>query len=189
MKASFTSIVFSLSLSMGAIAFAQDVTPLQGKPNLPPSDAITAAATAIAKQRQIQNRLDFLLAPIKSQDDLVRYLATTPKAQSPLEWLSPGAKQRLLASLFFNENGLVSYDYADLVNELSASQAYQVLGLFGAQRTMGALKGIRVSNEADRLVTPPVISQREMEDDHEGFRCVGPHNCSSYPDMICMTGC
>lgn len=192
MSKSLTSaILFCLSLSIGSVAIAEDTGPLQSTENSAHSDAMSLTTAALAKQRQMQNRLDFLLAPIKSRDDLAQYLATTPKAQSPLELLSPGAKQRLLASLFFNENGLVSYDYTDLVNELSASQIYRVLGLFGVQRTTGLLKDIRVSSEADRLIVPLKIFHTDpgMEGDHGGYRCVGAHNCIEHRGMICMMGC
>lgn len=117
-----------------------------------------------------QHQLDFIAAPIKSSNDLQSYLTLMPKALSPIEKLSPGAKRRFLASLVFNENGLVGYDYSDLAAELPASDVYRVMGLFGAQRTVRLLKGLRTEGESDRFVTDvPVIG---IEDEgKKGSEC------------------
>ncbi|MBT2116382.1 hypothetical protein KK141_14105 [Dyella sp. LX-66] len=132
-------------------------------------------------------RLDVLGAPIRSASDLRIYLSTTPGELSPLEKLSPGAKQRFLASLFFNESGLVSYDYSDLARELAASDIYRIMSLFGAQRTVPLMKGLRIQTVMDELsVTQPRL---QMIDDHEAYRCIGGHNCVHTPGMICMSGC
>jgi hypothetical protein len=140
-------------------------------------------ATTVARQHQ----LDFIAAPIKSSSDLQAHLAMMPKALSPIEKLSPGAKRRFLAGLVFNENGLVSYDYSDLAAELPASDVYRVMSLFGAQRTVPLIKGLRTEGGADKLVTDIPVSG--MEDDHESYQCIGGHNCKYSPGMICMSGC
>ena len=132
-------------------------------------------------------RLDVLGASVRSASDLRIYLATTPRDLSPLEKLSPGAKRRFLASLFFNENGLVSYDYSDLAKELSASDIYRVLSLFGAQRTVPLIRGLRIETATDEL--PALQPYRRVIDDHEAYRCIGGHSCIHNPGMICMTGC
>lgn len=132
-------------------------------------------------------RLDVLGASIRSRSDLRIYLSATPRDLSPLEKLSPGAKRRFLASLFFNENGLVSYDYSDLARELVASDIYRLLSLFGAQRTVPLIKELRIETVMDELsVMQPYM---RMIDDHEAYRCIGGHNCIHSPGMICMTGC
>ncbi|HYC88278.1 MAG TPA: hypothetical protein VEO54_03635 [Thermoanaerobaculia bacterium] len=52
--------------------------------------------------------LAYLLAPIKTKEDLDRYLTglrQNPEAQSPLNALSPAARDRFLNSLVFVESG------------------------------------------------------------------------------------
>ncbi|WP_130617441.1 hypothetical protein [Dyella amyloliquefaciens] len=133
-----------------------------------------------------QHQLDFIAAPIKSSSDLQSYLTLMPKALSPIEKLSPGAKRRFLASLVFNENGLVGYDYSDITAELPASDVYRLMSLFGAQRTVHLIDGLRVEGESDKVVEE--TSDMPMAD-HKDFRCVGGHNCAHYTSMICMSGC
>ncbi|MFC4525096.1 hypothetical protein ISN76_02505 [Dyella halodurans] len=148
----------------------------QGKPR---NDA---ASTVALRQRQ----LDFMAAPIKSAKDLQAYLAKMPKALSPIEKLSPGAKKRFLDGLVFNENGLVGYDYSDLAAELPASDVYRLMSLFGAQRTVPLISGLKVLGEQDALL---IMYPDLGEDDHGDYRCIGGHNCVRTTGMICMTGC
>src|SRR5678816_3882223 len=61
---------------------------------------------------------------IKSAADLEVYLQTA--VNSPLDRLSPAAKQRFISSLTFTKYGLASYDHSDL-NALSPTDAAQIL--------------------------------------------------------------
>lgn len=138
-----------------------------------------------AEQARLRS-IDFEMAPIKSQADLAAYLRSAGR-NSPLMALSPGARDRFIASLAFNENGLVGYNHEELGRELTASQAYRLLALFGAQRTTH-LVGARIESDADRVVAAkPIVPQ--LMSDHDGFRCLGAHNCFETPLFICMTGC
>jgi hypothetical protein len=167
--------------------FAYSVAAAQVPPFISTGSAQTQprndAETTVALR---QHQLDFIAAPIKSASDLQAYLALMPKALSPLEKLSPGAKKRFLNGLVFNENGLVGYDYSDLAAELPASDVYRLMSLFGAQRTVRLIGGLRVVGKQDALV----IQYPDLpEDDHVGYRCVGGHNCIAHGGMICMSGC
>ena len=71
--------------------------------------------------------------PITSRAALDAYLRDTPPAQSPLNWLTPGARRRFLDSLVYREHGLGGLSLADLRYELTREQAYTLLRLFGAQ--------------------------------------------------------
>jgi hypothetical protein len=133
-----------------------------------------------------QESIDFEMAPIKSEMDLSEHLRTADK-HSPLMALSPGARQRFIASLGFNENGLVSYRYDDLARELTASQAYRLLSLFGVQRTTHLL-GARTEAAADAAVSERPIVPR-LRADHTGYKCVGSHNCYMAEFYICTDGC
>lgn len=71
--------------------------------------------------------------PITSRAALDAYLRDTPPAQSPLNWLTPGARRRFIDSLVYREHGLGGLSLADLRYELTREQAYTLLHLFGAQ--------------------------------------------------------
>ncbi|HJW07530.1 MAG TPA: hypothetical protein VJ527_13655 [Rhodanobacter sp.] len=73
------------------------------------------------------------VTPITSRAALDAYLRDTPPAQSPLNWLTPGARRRFLDSLVYREHGLGGMSLADLRYELTREQAYTLLRLFGAQ--------------------------------------------------------
>ena len=167
--------------------FAYSVAAAEAPPAISTSPAQTqrsndAATTVALRQRQ----LDFIAAPIKSAIDLQAYLAMMPKSLSPIEKLSPGAKRRFLDGLVFNENGLVGYDYADLATELPASDVYRLMSLFGAQRTVPLIRGLKVVGKQDELMFQ---YPEPLEDDHVGYRCIGGHSCIATGGMICMSGC
>lgn len=71
--------------------------------------------------------------PITSRAELDAYLRDTPPANSPLNWLAPGARRRFLDSLVYREHGLGGMNLGDLRYELTREQAYTLLRLFGAQ--------------------------------------------------------
>jgi len=52
-------------------------------------------------------------------------------ADTPLNALSPGARERFLMSLSFDANGVTALDAADLMDELTQEQILAVLSLFG----------------------------------------------------------
>jgi len=58
--------------------------------------------------------------PIKSESELRHYLAVTPPGASPLDRLSPPARQRFLHAPVFGENG---------IGLTSAEQEMRKLGL------------------------------------------------------------
>lgn len=106
---------------------------------------VTGPRLALRSAQQLAQRT----APIHSAEQLDAYLQNLPM-QSPIEPLSTWGKERFVRSLRFNENGLTTFDYRPLVEELSASQARRLLALFGAERTLPGLPGIRVATDDDR---------------------------------------
>jgi len=178
MRAHFVFVVLSVLLSaIGNVAAQED----KSETKVETSDARLAEA-------QARRTGDLLLAPVKSQLELGVYLQSAKP--TPLDWLSPSAKRRFLASLTFNESGLTGFDYSDLRAELTVTQVYRVLAVFGAQRVAPSIKGVRAETDADCiLMEAPVRSYAPPEDDHEGYRCEGSHTCGSAPSHICMSGC
>lgn len=71
--------------------------------------------------------------PIATRAQLDVYLRDTPPADSPLSWLTPGARRRFIDSLVFGQRGLGGMDLGDLRYELTREQAYALLRLFGAE--------------------------------------------------------
>lgn len=73
------------------------------------------------------------VAPIKSKEDLERYLKIIPPKSNALNLLSPAARERFIATLTFNEKGLTGFGFEDLQRELSQDQIVRVLALFGSE--------------------------------------------------------
>src|ERR1041385_3951042 len=78
------------------------------------------------------------LVPIRSASDLDNYLLTA--RNSPLDRMSPDARQGFLDSLTFTKNGLGGYRYTDL-QELPDTDIHDVLRLFDAEDTAGIVTG------------------------------------------------
>ena len=66
---------------------------------------------------------------IASRAELESYLAA--HTSSPLDALSPGARERFLVSLTFGRAGIDGLDASDLMDELDDAQIHAVLALFG----------------------------------------------------------
>lgn len=122
------------------------------------------------------------VSQILSAKDLDTYLRTTPN--SPLDRLSPEAKQRFIASLVFTENGLGSYAYSDL-ETLSAAEVYQILSLFGAERTTSMITDPDTSSGVDKSATP----QSEPGGDYKDYWCSSRATCAPALNYICMSSC
>ena len=97
--------------------------------------------------------LDRFAAPIRSPADLAAWLAgRRPEASDPLIALSPPARARFLASLRFGAQGLASFQSEDIQSELSASQAWRLLALFGLQSSLAAMPPLAVRSSEDAEV-------------------------------------
>jgi hypothetical protein len=178
MRAKFVIVVLGVLLFAGGQAAGQET---RSESKVDTSESRLAAA-------QAQRAGELLLAPVKSQLELGAYMQSA-KA-TPLDWLSPAAKRRFLASLTFNETGLTGFDYSDLRAELTVTQIHRVLAIFGAQRVVPLIKGARAETDVDRtLMASPGNSVDPSMEDHEGYRCEGAHTCGSAPSRICMAGC
>lgn len=119
---------------------------MTGKPAAAPLLVLMLAAPVVAASDAY--RIEQRLAPIHDAAQLDDHLRTLSPG-SPLSALSEAARQRFIASLRFNEAGLVSFSYQDIQKELSPTEAYRLLALFGAQRTMGLMEGLRARTDED----------------------------------------
>lgn len=80
------------------------------------------------------------IAPVKSKEDLERYLKIIPPKSNVLYLLSPAARERFIATLTFNEKGLTGFGFQDLQRELSQDQIAKVLALFGSESSAVHIK-------------------------------------------------
>lgn len=103
------------------------------------SAAAAAGETAkpVAPERRDVRRDDIALSRIRSAADLDSYLQA--HETSPLDALSEPSRKRFVESLVFTDQGLGSYRYRELEEELSPRQAFELLSLFGAQKTVARL--------------------------------------------------
>ncbi|WP_448098081.1 hypothetical protein [Luteibacter yeojuensis] len=187
-KQIFSSIALSILMLSSGVAFSYDNT----RPER------SAPQATVTEQRQI----DEARAPIKSEADLQNYLVAE-QPNSPLNKLSPAAKAKFLSSLRFGDKALGSYNYEVLENELTASQIYDILSLFGAQATTHLISGAMVRTSTDALIMKPQAINRpcgpgidscdsgggDGDTDYEGYGCGRPHTCIVEPGSICMHSC
>lgn len=122
---------------------------------------------------------------IRSQAELRSYISASTKSGSPIDALSPAARSRFLSSITFNNNGITGFSYRDLQSELTASQVYKVLSLFGVQRDT-ALVGARIATSNDRAyssVSPNTVP------DYPNYYCEKHGTCAPYAGDICTGNC
>ena len=151
-----------------------------------------------------QRDLAMLSAPIKSERSLRSHVSAGLDG-SPLRYLSRPALERFLSSLQFNENGLTSYRYSDLEAELTPSQIYQVLSLFGQQHGTPMLRGAKIRTQLDAEImagpVPGVAAARWNQcdvqspsqsltcGDKRGYRCIERGTCAESSSTICTSNC
>lgn len=110
-------------------------------------------------------KLDAPAVRIRSAAELASYLESRGP-NSPLDQLSPGALRRFIDSLTYNENGLTGYRTDDLQYELTATQAYRILELFGVQRITPLLRGLTIETSLDEAIMATKPSEDLKKDDH-----------------------
>lgn len=147
------------------------------------------------------------MAAIKSPEELTSYMLTTPLQKSPLYFLSKAGRQSFLDSLTFNSNGVTGFRFGPLEEELTPTQIFQVLSLFGAQDMTRSFKRARVKTVTDqKLLKGEGYSTSEYDDvwddvwdenvdfggkDKPGFYCDLDGECkpANTMDSICMSRC
>lgn len=149
--------------------------------------SIDAVVSYLNQGEASQAAINLALAPIKSQSELVSHLAQTSPDNSPLYALSEPARQRFISSLTFGPKGITSFKHDDLEAELTPTQIYQVLSLFGVQQDTTLLKNAKAKTATDgiimNIVGPPVGQ------DYEGYRCMEPGSCFRSASWICTHNC
>lgn len=162
----------------------------RGSPEARQLDAVSLVSAYSAELRQ-QRQVRMAMAPIRSKAQLDAYLARTPASESPIAKLSPGAQKRFIRSLTFNERGITGFRYGDLEMELSATQSYRILSLFGVEDLTPTLTHARVDTHADELImanSGTNVSQLLMAD-YKDFWCASRATCRYDMQAICTGNC
>ncbi|HVQ33086.1 MAG TPA: hypothetical protein VMS49_04010 [Lysobacter sp.] len=133
-----------------------------------------------------QHELSSALAPVRNVGQFQAYLRDHRGPSSPFHAMSPAALERFSRSLVFNENGLASYAYADLRRELSASQIYAALRVFGAEASVSSIPGLKGRNRADKLV---LEARWAVPSGHHDMYCAGLGSCAPRLDWVCTMNC
>lgn len=123
-----------------------------------------------------------LLAPIKSSQNLEAF----NKEESPLNALPKEARQDFLDSLTFNERGLTGFNYHILETQLSPSQIYKILALFGSQHLTPKFQQAEATTPLDHLL----LEQDFIPyGDHLNYECISRATCAYAQQRICMSSC
>lgn len=194
MKSAWAGGVLLCALVLTAGAAAREVRPSTG--------AEARVDVLLMDEIRLRNRIDSSLAPVKSVTELNAHLESTRAVRSPLLHLSNDARDRFVRSLVFSPAGLASFDYRDLVHELSASQAYELLRLFGMQHTIRSMPGLRIETSLDKAilgsgVRPAFCTIHPIgktgilcDDDHwHNMKCGSPGTCRGEVGSICTSNC
>ncbi|WP_159016679.1 hypothetical protein [Cognatiluteimonas profundi] len=141
---------------------------------------------ALLERQLIDRDLASRTAPIHSQADARRYIASNAGRKTPFTALSRGAQERFLQSLVFTTKGLASFEYADLSAELTATQVYKLLALFGAQDSTHFIPNLRVVDSTDAAIVDKRNAKIGPLTDYPGYKCSPPATCEPSFSTICI---
>lgn len=146
-----------------------------------------AVRDALLKHELIERDVAYRTAPIHSKAELESYLRKqNPGNQTPLGLLSSAAQQRFLQSLVFTKGGLASFDTSDLRAELTATQVYRILAIFGAQDTTKSIPGLRVQDSTDAAIVGQGKLEAQPFADYYNYKCIPPATCVYNIQTICI---
>ena len=167
--------------------------------------SLSAYSNTVDTPANYERALAQSLATVKSEINVVDELK---KPSSPLNLLSDDAKHEFLSSLSFNEKGITSFNYKVLEGELTPTEIYRVLSLFGMQRLVPMFKHARIVSESDYLLMnrPENTNMHgpsgnefstsdfgstapELGADHQGYKCSSRATCSRSLSEICTSNC
>lgn len=145
---------------------------------------------SLKESTTLERQVAYELAPVKSKADL-DFISAKPSA---LDLLSSDAKQRFIESIKFGDKGLAGFYYADLENELSFTQIYEILSLFGATHLISKFSNAHIETSADTLLKAKSINEKKSPGllgptDHGGYRCESRATCVRSSLHICTSNC
>ena len=187
-------IFLASAFLFASVAGADAATPFEAL-QLRGSDPAQTPSTETkisCSEKALKDDLDFLIAPIKSSADLQRHARFAKAIHSPLMHLPAPARKRFLDSVTFNDTGVTGYRFDVLQDELTVSQAYQVLALFGEQRDVRYLDKAAIESELDLDVLRSLDApgaKAQCDEEHVSYKCVSRATCQSATGFICKSNC
>ncbi|MFK2876664.1 hypothetical protein [Rhodanobacter hydrolyticus] len=143
------------------------------------------------KQMLLAQKTNLSTALIKNQGELQRFMQSNyNNADNPLNKLPAAARMHFVDSLVFRSEGLASFSYDDLRN-LSVTDAYRILSLFGAQDSIGSIPNIKPVTDVDYniLAASPQLYPPYLQDNICGspsgngqYNCVGARSYTCNPN-------
>lgn len=169
-----TALVFAVGVVIAGPIQQEQLPQIRPAPPGTPESALMASA-----------------AVILSHEDLARYLSSTRPANNAFAVLSDGGRGEFFASLRFNENGLTTFSTRPLENELTPTQIYKVLSLFGAQRLTKLMSNARIETDLDRYILEGLGREKYFNSDldYQNYRCIERGTCEQSSPHICMSSC
>lgn len=180
-KHCFTASVLAIAVST---VFA--ATPTE---NIATVGSFEKPMSSLTSERELQMES----APIRSKADLASYVSAFQQERSAFASLSVEGKQVFFESLRFNEIGLTGFNMRVLENELTATQIYKVLSLFGAQSLTRLMPNAKVVSGLDQHILLGNDSHKWRPEydatDYPGYACAARATCSPSQQDICMSSC
>lgn len=190
-----TSLASTLLISIACFTQSFAQAPSQPPTQLTNTWADLSPQSSPAELARKRNRA---MAPIKSALDLQNYIKMTPPNLSPLNLLSKAGLAEFLDSLTFNKQGLTGYKFSNLEEELTPTQIYRILALFGSQSHVRSMKNAKIKTEADRrlIEATPASFYGDVWDENSGdpdhyhhYRCHLPATCATATSFLCDRSC
>lgn len=186
----------TISVCLFNAALAQDdeigASRIEPPPSSENADGLDSVLDELIANQLKRQRLEYLMAPIKSQADLAAFLEANDIENTPFASLPPASRKDFFSNLVFTDKGLASFSTA-IKGELSPLEAYEILSLFGAARFASALYDesavvtSAVVTEEDALVKS--IVQSEKDQFLEGYYCEDVGTCAKRQDKACTLNC
>lgn len=119
----------------------------------PAGDPEHDRTVAQLRAEQLTEDVRLAMAPIRSRSELDAYLHAHPIGATPFAPLSPASRARFIDALIFDDHGgLISSPFRDVDAELTYTQAYRLLALFGREDDLRSLSHLRIESARDRLL-------------------------------------
>lgn len=146
----------------------------------------------IADEQARSTKIAMELAAIKSKNQLHKYLQSSPEDLSAFSGMTGAQLRQFVSGLTFNERGLTGFDPTPL-RQLSPSQVYRILSLFGMQSGTSKIAAApRSEIDRDLNISPLGIGGELGNSDGpflEGYRCEGQHTCRESQRAACTSNC
>ena len=156
------------------------------------------------------NALTLEGALIKSRADLDEYMDHANFAASPLSKLSIQTRAAFVKSLTFNERGLTGLNHRILEAELTPTEIYRTMSMFGVPHLTYLIPGAHAATALDIKILDvgaayranaqrrKYLSDMQCEEqggtgcsgsDHVGYQCFSRGTCRKWNDAICTSNC